>query len=30
VMYDVFNFDETAFQKRKYQMGYFVGINLNF
>jgi hypothetical protein len=30
VLYDVYNFDETAFQKRKYQMGYFVGINLNF
>lgn len=30
VLYDIISFDPQGFQKRKYQVGYFFGINLNF
>ena len=30
VNYDYFTFDSSAYFKRKYQLGYFIGLNLNF
>ena len=30
VNYDYFAFDSSAYFKRKYQLGYFIGLNLNF
>jgi hypothetical protein len=30
VNYDYLTFDSSAYFKRKYQLGYFIGLNLNF